>query len=114
MAMTSAGDSRVTRSYGAVSAAKSALLSHVRQLAVELAPYRVGVNAIRAGVTLTPSFQRIPGSADIQQLALAANPHGRLTRPEDVAEAVATLSASASSWLTGNVIAVDGGEGLTT
>lgn len=114
IAMTSAGDSRVSRSYGAVSAAKSALLSHVRQLAVEAAPFEVAVNAIRAGVTLTPSFARIPGCEELSRIALGANPHGRLTTPEDVADAVAMLTSSRSCWVTGNVIGADGGEGLTT
>ncbi len=114
LAMTSAGDSRVSRSYGAVSAAKSALLAHVRQLAVEAAHYDVAVNAIRAGVTMTPSFERIPGSDRLAGIALAANPHCRLTTPADVAEVVATLTATRSPWMTGNVIAADGGEGLTT
>lgn len=114
LAMTSAGDSRVSTSYGAVSAAKSALLSHVRQLAVEGAPLGIAVNAIRAGVTLTPSFSVIPGSDELAAMALAANPSGRLTTVADVAEAVRTLIATRSHWLTGNVIAADGGEGLTT
>ena len=48
-AMTSAGDHIVWPAYGAVSAAKSALESYVRQLAVELAPHGVAVNALRAG-----------------------------------------------------------------
>jgi NAD(P)-dependent dehydrogenase (short-subunit alcohol dehydrogenase family) len=112
-ALTSAGTTRVARSYGAVSAAKSALESHVRQLAVELAPAGVSVNAIRAGVTLTPSFLRIPESADLRERARTTNPHGRLTTPEDVAESIVLLASASSSWLTGNVIGVDGGELLT-
>ncbi|MFJ5551368.1 SDR family oxidoreductase [Streptomyces sp. NPDC093225] len=110
--LTSHGDNRVIPHYGAVSAAKSALVSHVRQLAVELAPSGIAVNALRAGVTQTPALERIPGSDDLIQRARQANPHGRATVPEDIAEAVALLSASDSSWLTGNVISVDGGEGL--
>ncbi|HET6212201.1 MAG TPA: SDR family oxidoreductase [Micromonosporaceae bacterium] len=112
-ALTSAGTSRVARSYGAVSAAKCALEAHVRQLAVELAPTGVSVNAIRAGITLTPSFLRIPESAELSARARAGNPHGRLTTPEDVAESVVLLASARSSWLTGNVIGVDGGEILT-
>lgn len=114
LAMTSAGDSRVSASYGAVSAAKAALLAHVRQLAVEAAPCGVAVNAVRAGVTITPSFDRIPGSDRLAAVARAANPHERLTTPDDVAEVVSALVATRSSWMTGNVIAADGGEGLTT
>ncbi|MEE9466311.1 MAG: SDR family oxidoreductase [Candidatus Neomarinimicrobiota bacterium] len=46
------------------------------------------------------------------ELALERNPHGRLTQPGDVAEAIAKLVSSESSWLTGNVIRVDGGEDI--
>lgn len=112
-ALTSAGDSKVASSYGAVSAAKCALESHVRQLAFELAPYQISVNAIRAGVTITPSLKRIPGYENLVERAKLYNPHSRLTTPEDVGEAIALLSSSNSSWMTGNVIGVDGGEVLT-
>jgi enoyl-[acyl-carrier protein] reductase III len=54
-AMTSSGSNRVIQSYGAVSAAKSALESHIRQLAVELASHGIAVNALRGGVTDTPA-----------------------------------------------------------
>ncbi|MEE6259660.1 SDR family oxidoreductase [Plantactinospora sonchi] len=109
-AMTSAGVHQKLPSYGAVSAAKSALESHVRQLACELAPDGVAVNALRAGVTVTPALTRIPGSADFVEHGADTNPHGRLTRPEDVGEAVVLLSRTDSSWITGNTIGVDGGE----
>ncbi len=112
-AMTSAGDTKVTANYGGVSAAKCALESHVRQLALELAPDRIAVNSLRAGVTVTPSLQRIPEHAELVARAIRANPHGRLTRPADVAEAVVLLAATDSSWITGNIIGVDGGEVLT-
>ncbi|MEU9795536.1 SDR family oxidoreductase [Streptomyces sparsogenes] len=112
-AMTSGGGARVMPSYGAVSAAKAALESHVRQLALELAPSGIAVNALRAGVTPTPSMERIPGSDRLARHARGLNPHRRLTRPEDVAEAISLLSRTDSSWITGNVIGVDGGENLT-
>ena len=113
-AMTSAGDQRVTASYGAVSAAKSALAAHARQLAVELAPHGVAVNLLRAGVTVTPSLERIPEHRELIAKARDGNPHGRLTTPEDVAEFVALFSRTDSSWMTGNIIGLDGGEVLTT
>jgi NAD(P)-dependent dehydrogenase (short-subunit alcohol dehydrogenase family) len=112
-ALTSAGTARVSANYGPVSAAKCALESHVRQLAVEAAPHGIAVNAIRAGITLTDSFLRIPESAELSERARRGNPHGRLTTPEDVAEALVLLAHARSSWLTGNVIGVDGGEFLT-
>lgn len=109
-AMTSSGTSRHLPSYGAVSAAKAALESHVRQLALELAPRRVAVNALRAGTTVTPALERIPEHAEFVGEAARANPHGRLTVPADVAEAVVLLARTDSSWLTANTIGIDGGE----
>jgi NAD(P)-dependent dehydrogenase (short-subunit alcohol dehydrogenase family) len=111
-AMTSAGSHRVWPSYGAVSAAKAAIEAHVRQLAVELAPLEISVNAIQAGVTDTPAARRIPGSDQMFAQALQSNPGKRLTMPEDVAEFLVALSRCKSTWATGNVIRVDGGEDL--
>jgi len=111
-AMTSAGSHRVWPTYGAISAAKAALESHVRQLAVELAPFGISVNALQAGVTDTPAARKIPGSEKIFARALELNPGKRLTTPEDVAEVVVSLSQGHSAWMTGNVIRVDGGEDL--
>ncbi|MFE6589312.1 SDR family oxidoreductase [Streptomyces sp. NPDC057781] len=109
-AMTSAGVVQALPSYGAVSAAKSALEAHVRQLACELAPQGIAVNALRAGVTLTPALQAIPEHAGYVARAAVNNPHSRLTRPDDVAEAIAVLSRTDSSWISGNTIGVDGAE----
>ncbi len=111
-AMTSAGGHRVWPSYGAVSAAKAALESHIRQLAFELAPYGISANALRAGVTETPAARKIPGNERMFARALEANPGGRLTTTEDVAEVIVSLSLSRGTWLTGNVIGVDGAEDL--
>jgi NAD(P)-dependent dehydrogenase (short-subunit alcohol dehydrogenase family) len=110
LAMTSAGGTRVLPSYGPVSAAKAALESHVRQLAMELAPHGITVNAVRAGVTDTPALQKIPGADRLKDLAKARNPSGRLTTPADVARAIVALCHSGTSWMTGNVLGVDGGE----
>ncbi len=109
-AMTSAGSSRIWSSYGAVSAAKAALESHVRQLAFELSPHGVSVNAVRAGVTDTPALRKIPGHEEMLKGTVARHPAGRLTTPPDVAGAIAMLAAGDVDWLTGNVIGVDGGE----
>jgi NAD(P)-dependent dehydrogenase (short-subunit alcohol dehydrogenase family) len=109
-AMTSEGATRAVPTYGPVSAAKAALEAHVRQLSMELIPHGITVNAIRAGVTDTPALRRIPGHEELRAAAEARNPGGRLTRPEDVGEALIALASPHLYWMTGNVIGVDGGE----
>lgn len=109
-AITSAGGQKVWPSYGAVSAAKAAIESHIRQLALELAPMGITANSIRAGVTDTPALRKIPGHEKMIEEAGKKNPSGRLTRPEDVARAIAVLINPGTDWITGNVIGIDGGE----
>lgn len=111
-AMTSAGGHRIWQSYGAVSAAKAALESNCRQLAVELVPKGIAVNAIRAGVTDTPALRKIPGNAGMIERCLATHPAGRLTTPQDVAKVIAAIARPETVWLTGNVLGVDGTEDL--
>lgn len=112
-AMTSSGSTRVIPSYGAVSAAKCALESHIRQLANELASRGITANALRGGVTDTPAARKIPGSQRLFEEGARRNPHGRLTTPEDIGRAVVALSVPGADWITGNVINVDGGEEIS-
>ncbi|MBI2027704.1 MAG: SDR family oxidoreductase [Deltaproteobacteria bacterium] len=111
-AMTSAGGERVWSSYGAVSAAKAALESHIRQIALELAPHCISANALRAGVTDTPALRKIPGHEEMIAHCQKVNPSKRLTTPEDVAKNLVVLSLQDNHWLTGNVIGIDGGENM--
>jgi enoyl-[acyl-carrier-protein] reductase (NADH) len=111
-AMTSSGSTRVIESYGAVSAAKAALESHIRQIAAELGRHGIAANALRAGVTDTPALRQIPGNEQLLAEAAKRNPGRRLTTPEDVAGAVLALSSSGAGWISGNVIGVDGGEDI--
>ena len=111
-AMTSAGSSRVWKTYGAVSAAKAALESHIRQLALELAPLGATANAILAGVTDTPALRKIPGNEYMIEMAQKRNPQKRCTTPQDVAKTIAVLAADETAWMSGNTIRVDGGENI--
>jgi NAD(P)-dependent dehydrogenase (short-subunit alcohol dehydrogenase family) len=61
-------------------------------------------------VTDTPALRRIPGHQGLLDAAYARNPAGRITRPEDVADAIVALASPKLHWMTGNVIGVDGGE----
>jgi NAD(P)-dependent dehydrogenase (short-subunit alcohol dehydrogenase family) len=72
----------------------------------------VAVNAIRAGVTDTPALRKIPGNDRMIASCLAIHPAKRLTTPEDVAEVIVALARPSTTWLTGNVLGVDGTEDL--
>jgi NAD(P)-dependent dehydrogenase (short-subunit alcohol dehydrogenase family) len=109
-AMTSTGSSQIWRGYGAVSAAKASLESHVRQLACELAPRGITANTICAGVTDTPAMNKIPDAETMRAVALRKNPSHRLTETIDVANALVALAQPCTYWLTGGVLYVDGGE----
>jgi NAD(P)-dependent dehydrogenase (short-subunit alcohol dehydrogenase family) len=108
--MTSSGGHTVIPYYGAVSAAKACLQSHIRQLAMELGPMGITANAVMAGVTETPALKKIPSSNSMLELAREKNPMGRLTTPQDVAKFISLLVQDNAQWVNGNVIGVDGGE----
>lgn len=113
-AMTSSGGHSVLPNYGAVSAAKAALESIIRQLAMELGPFGVTANSIMAGVTDTPALRKIPGAVKMLEVAKAKNPQLRTTTPEDIAKAIALLSHDNAYFISGNVIGVDGGEDVVS
>jgi enoyl-[acyl-carrier protein] reductase III len=61
-------------------------------------------------VTDTPALRRIPGHQGLIDAAMSRNPAGRMTRPEDVGEAIVALASPRLHWMTGNTIGIDGGE----
>ena len=111
-AMTSSGGHSVLPNYGAVSAAKAALESHIRQLSMELGPYGITANSILAGVTDTPALRKIPGALKMLDIATKKNPQMRATTPADVANAIALLALDEAQFISGNVIGVDAGENV--
>jgi len=111
-AMTSSGGHSAIPYYGAVSAAKAALESHVRQLSVELGPLGASVNSIMAGVTDTPALRKIPGNTEMIEIAERKNPRGRLTTPEDVAKVISLICKDGGEWISGGLIHADGGEDI--
>jgi NAD(P)-dependent dehydrogenase (short-subunit alcohol dehydrogenase family) len=111
--LTSEGNQLAWKGYAAVGAAKVALESLARSIAVEFAPYGIRCNVIQAGITFTPAQDAIPGSAHMRAQALSRNPFGRLTTPRDVANVIALLSSDDAAWINGEVIRVDGGEHIS-
>jgi 3-oxoacyl-[acyl-carrier protein] reductase len=96
---------RGTSVYTAVKGAVAAL---TRQLAMELAPRRIRVNAVTPGSTVTPGAQAIVDAAG-WEVRRRATPLGRLGDPADIAEAVAFLVSPRASFVTGDIMHVDGG-----
>ena len=111
-AMTSSGGHSAIPFYGAVSAAKASLESHVRQLSAELGYKNVSVNSIVAGVTDTPALRKIPGNKPMLDVARRKNPQGRLTTPDDVAKVISLLCKDGGEWISGGIIHADGGEDI--
>ena len=112
IALTSAGDKRVWKGYAAVAAAKASLDAIVKYIAVEYAHLGITSNVIEAGVTVTPSMQMIPGSAEMVERIKQQHPKKRLTLPEDVANAIYLLVQDEANWINGSRLVVDGGETL--
>jgi NAD(P)-dependent dehydrogenase (short-subunit alcohol dehydrogenase family) len=92
---------------GAYVAAKHAVIGLTRTAAGEYANLNIRVNAIAPGTIATPMVLGLPEEA--QQMLMAPQPLHRLGTAEEVAEAVVWLSSSRASFVTGIVLAVDGG-----
>ena len=93
-----------------MAAAKVALESVSRAIAVELGPYGIRSNIVQAGVTDTPALRLIPGSDRMKAEARAKNPLGRLTLPSDVADFICLLCTDEAHWVNGALLRCDGGE----
>jgi NAD(P)-dependent dehydrogenase (short-subunit alcohol dehydrogenase family) len=89
-------------------ASKGGLVSMTRALALELAPYRIRVNAIAPGLTDTAQPRYGMGEAEIAAMAQRI-PLGRIAQPEDIARAAVFLGSDDSGYVTGQTLHVNGG-----
>ena len=91
------------------SASKSALVGMARNIAIDLAGKKIRVNCVLPGTTNTPMVRT--GSATEEMLAETAKqlPMKRFAEPEEIANAIVFLLSDAASYITGTVLAVDGG-----
>lgn len=102
-------------SFAAYCAAKGAVVSLTRSMAVDLAPDRIRVNAICPGTVFTPLMEpmlRARGGGDLEAglaKTLLKYPIGRLGTPEEIAKVALFLSTDESSFMTGSIVAADGG-----
>jgi len=95
------------------SAAKGGLIMLAKGAAIEWAPRNIRVNVVAPGLTATPiieaSIQRRPDPQAYRRERESQIPLRRLATPDEIADAVLFLSCSASSYITGVVLPVDGG-----
>jgi len=89
------------------SASKAGLIGFTKALAREVASRQITVNAVAPGYIPTSLTNELPD--ELKQSILGATPVGRMGKPEEIAAAVAFLASEEAAYITGQVLAVDGG-----
>jgi 3-oxoacyl-[acyl-carrier protein] reductase len=90
------------------SASKAGILGFTRASALELAPYNIRVNAIAPGAIETPTTKAIM-TDEVYKETIASIPLKRLGNPDDIAKLAVFLASDDSSYITGQLIVIDGG-----
>ena len=112
VAVSSIGSQRTIPNYAGMGAAKAALESLTRYLAVEYAPLGVAVNAVSGGAISTTSWTDMPEAEAALADIARRTPAGRVATPEDIAAAVLFLCSADADMIRGQVLVVDGGYSL--
>jgi glucose 1-dehydrogenase len=95
--------------YTSYCASKGAVRMLMRNLAMELAPYKINVNNIAPGAIATPINQAVLDDPAALRNALSEIPWGRFGRPEEVASVAVFLSSDEAEYVTGSTYYIDGG-----
>ena len=95
--------------YTAYCASKGAIRMMMRNLAMEMAPYKINVNNIAPGAIATPINQKVLDDPIASKNAISEIPWGRFGKPEEVANVAVFLASSESDYVTGSTYYVDGG-----
>lgn len=112
--MSSTQSFRGFKGWAAYAAAKGGINALTQQVAIELAPHGVRVNAIAPGTIMTPMnekiFAEVENPDELIETWNKAHPLGRYGEPEEVADAALFLASARSSFITGEILRVDGGQ----
>ena len=95
--------------HAGIASAKGAVEGLTRSLAAEWAPSKIRVNAIAPSLTETPLASALLSTPEKKEASDKRHPLGRVGRPEDIAEATVFLLSEKSSWMTGQILHLDGG-----
>ena len=106
ISIASASAHRVAANTGAFGPSKAGVISLTKQMALEWAKYNIRVNAVSPGPVLTPKTQK---RVEESKERIAKIPMGRVGKPEEIAEVIVFLAGKESSYMTGQVLVVDGG-----
>ena len=107
--VSSIGGLRGSDTIGAYNISKAADMQLARNLAVELGPHNIRVNAVAPGLVKTDFARALWENPEYANPRIAKTPMRRLGEPEDVAGAIVFLASPAAAWLTGQTLVVDGG-----
>ncbi len=91
------------------SISKAGVIMATKVMAQQWAPYHIRANAVAPGLTKTRFSEALWNNPDILSIAMSRTPMGRVAEPEEMVGAIVYLASDASSYVTGQVIAVDGG-----
>ncbi|QJD80095.1 SDR family NAD(P)-dependent oxidoreductase [Spirosoma rhododendri] len=97
--------------HSSVSVAKSAVEGLAKSLAAEFAPLKIRVNAVAPSLTDTPLATNLLSTDERRDAANKRHPLSRVGTPDDIASMAAYLLDDKASWITGQIIGVDGGMG---
>ncbi len=93
---------------GAFGPSKAGVVSLTKQMAVEWARYNIRVNGVSPGPIMNPETEELLKNDDLKQ-RIAKIPLGRVGKAEEVAKAIVFLASEDSSYMTGQMLIVDGG-----
>lgn len=95
--------------HDAIAAAKAGIVGLMLSAAASYAPQNLRVNAVAPGLVETPLTTSLTGNETSRRFSESMHALGRLGKPDDIARAIVFLLDPQNSWITGQVLAVDGG-----